>query len=269
MSEAMFKDKVVAITGAGSGIGQALAVELASHGAQLAISDVNQAALTQTLGMMPQGVNASAYVLDVSSKEAVFQFADDVKRDFGGVHFIVNNAGTSVLATVEHVTLEEIQRVLAINLWGVIYGTKAFLPIMLGQREGCIVNVSSVFGLVATPCSAAYTISKFGVRGLTETLWQELDGTGVRGVLVHPGGIKTNISKVKEASFSGERERQANDANLRQMTTSPEDCARQIVSGLIRGDKRLLVGNGAKTLHWISRLFPNNYGEIIRRKLGI
>src|SRR6201984_1139407 len=132
------------------------------------------------------------------------------------------------LATFEHIRIEQIEKIIAVNLWGVIYGTKAFLSKMHKQRSGCIVNVSSVFGLVATPCSAAYTISKFGVRGLTETLWQELEGTGVRPVLVHPGGIDTNISKVPKAAHETEFERRLLAANKRQMTTTPERCAREI-----------------------------------------
>jgi NAD(P)-dependent dehydrogenase (short-subunit alcohol dehydrogenase family) len=265
----MFKNKVVAITGAASGIGRALAIELAGRGARLALADMNRGALQETVSLLPAGTQARTYGVDVSSRDAVFGFAESVQQDFGAAHFIVNNAGTSVLATVEHVTLEEMEKVLAINLWGVIYGTKAFLPIMLKQREGCIVNISSVFGLVATPCSVAYTITKFGVRGLTETLWQELDNTGVRAVLVHPGGINTNISKIPDAHFAGDLERRMSEANLRQMTTPPADCAREIAEGLVRGKKRLLVGAGAKPLHWISRLFPDNYGTIVRRKLGV
>ncbi|MGN5520084.1 SDR family oxidoreductase [Halopseudomonas sp. Lyrl_26] len=269
MKKNIFKNMTAAITGAGSGIGQALAIELAAHGARLALSDINEEALAQTMALLPTSVEARSYSLDVSSREAVFDFAEKVRRDFGVVHFIVNNAGTSVLATVENVTLEEIERVLAINLWGVIYGTKAFLPIMLEQGEGCIVNISSVFGLVATPCSVAYTISKFGVRGLTETLWQELDGTGVRAVLVHPGGIKTNISNASEIYHSGEFEQRVAEANVRQMITPPDVCAREILAGLTRGDKRLLVGNGARALHRVSRLFPDSYGKLVRRKLGL
>jgi NAD(P)-dependent dehydrogenase (short-subunit alcohol dehydrogenase family) len=265
----MFKEKVVVITGAASGIGRALAEEMARQGARLALADLNRQALDETMSLLPAGTSARAYELDVSSREAVLAFADNVQRDFGAVHFIVNNAGTATLATFEHVTLEEMEKVLAINLWGVIYGTKAFLPIMQKQREGCIVNISSVFGLVATPCSVAYTISKFGVRGLTETLWFELEGTGVRAVLVHPGGINTNISKTPQAKFAGDLERRVAEGNLRQMTTAPADCARQIVEGLKRGDKRLLVGNGAKALHRISRLFPDSYVGILRKKLGI
>lgn len=265
----MFQGKVIAITGAGSGIGRALALELGKRGARLALSDIGSKSLAETMALLPQGVDARSQVLDVSSRDGVFSYAESVKHDFGDVHYIINNAGTSVLASVEHVTIEEIEKVLSVNLWGVIYGTKAFLPIMLAQKNGCIVNVSSVFGLVATPCSVAYTISKFGVRGLTETLWQELEGTGVRAVLVHPGGIDTNISKAPQAANEGDFERSLKDANLRQMTTPPADCARQIVDGLVRGDNRLLVGNGARAISWISRLFPNTYGGIMRKKLGV
>lgn len=265
----MFKNKVFVITGAGSGIGRALALEIARQGGQLALSDISSAALGETVAQLPLGTQCCSYVLDVSDRDAVFRHAEEVVAHFGGVHYVINNAGTSVMATVEHSTLEEIERVLAINLWGVIYGTKAFLPKLLAQGEGCVVNVSSVFGIVATPCSGAYTVSKFGVRGLTETLWQELEGTGVRAVLVHPGGINTNISKVPVATNESDYERKLKSATIGQMTTSPEQCAREIVAGLRRGNKRVLVGNGAKTLHWISRLFPDNYGALVRRKLGV
>lgn len=265
----MFEKKVVAITGAGSGIGRALAEELAKRGARLALADIAEKALSETVAGLPAGTEARTYLLDVSSKDAVFDFADKVVQDFGTAHFIVNNAGIATLATVEHVSIAEIERVLAVNLWGVVYGTKAFLPIFLKQKEGCIVNVSSVFGLLATPCSVAYTMSKFAVRGLTETLWQELDGTGVRAVSVHPGGIKTNIPKnTFEAKFAGDFERRMSESNIRQMTTPPDVCAQEIVAGMLRGDKRLLVGNGAKALHWISRLLPDSYDKLLRKKLN-
>ena len=209
-------------------------------------------------------------MVDVSSREQVFAFADKVIDSFGRADFIINNAGTSILATTEHVTIEEIEKVLNVNLWGTIYGTKAFLPHMLRQMSGCIVNVSSVFGLVATPCSVAYTMSKFAVRGLTETLWDELQGTGVRAVLVHPGGIATNIAaNTPTAVRHGALEQAMAAANARQMTTPPEVCAEEIVVGLLRGKNRLLVGSGAKALFRLSRLFPNSYGRIMRKKLGI
>lgn len=265
----MFKDKVVVLTGAGSGIGRALAINLAQRGAKLVLSDINEQTLAETVTLLASGTECKSYVLDTSSRADVFDFAESVQNDFGAVDYVVNNAGTSVLATVEHVTLDEIEKVLSVNLWGVIYGTKAFLPAMLKRQKGCIINVSSVFGLVATPGSVAYTISKFGVRGLTETLWQELEGTGVEAVLVHPGGINTNISKTPYGKCSNEEELRFNKANLGQMITTPEQCAQEIIQGLLLGKKRLLVGNGAKQLHWLSRIFPESYGKIMKRKLGL
>jgi NAD(P)-dependent dehydrogenase (short-subunit alcohol dehydrogenase family) len=265
-----FQGKVVAITGAGSGIGRALAQNLAARGALLALSDYNEAALKETAALLLADTRAECIVMDVSNREQVFAFANAVIAQFGRADYIINNAGTSVLASVENVTIEEIEKVINVNMWGVVYGTKAFLPHMLKQRSGCIVNVSSVFGLVATPCSVAYTMSKFAVRGLTETLWDELQGTGVRAVLVHPGGIATNIAgNTPHAVHEGEWERKLADANARQMTTPPADCAEEIIAGLIKGNNRLLVGSGAKALFRLSRVFPNSYGKLIRKKLGV
>ncbi len=265
-----FQGQVIAITGAGSGIGRALAQNFAGCGAQLALSDYNEAALAETASLLPASTRTECMVMDVSKRDQVFAFADKVVSDFGRVDMIINNAGTSVLASVENVTIEEIEKVINVNMWGVLYGTKAFLPHMLKARSGCIVNVSSVFGLVATPCSVAYTMSKFAVRGLTETLWDELQGTGVRAVLVHPGGIATNIAaNTPQAAHEGDLERRLADANAKQMTTLPADCAEEIVQGLIKGDNRLLVGSGAKALFRLSRLFPNSYGKLMRKKLGI
>jgi short-subunit dehydrogenase len=265
----MFKNKVVAITGAASGIGRALAEELALQGAHLALSDLDVVAVQAVIAGLPVGTQAKAYAVNVAQRTAVEQFASDVVSDLGAAHYIINNAGTSVFATVEHQTIEEMERVLQVNLWGVIYGTKAFLPIMLRQREGCIVNVSSVFGLVAAPCSASYNMSKFAVRGLTETLWQELDGTGVRAVLVHPGGINTNIKQVPDAGMSGDFANAVKAANERKMTTSPQDCARAILAGLRSGKPRLLVGSGSTALFRLARLLPDSYGKVLRRGLGI
>ena len=264
-----FTDKVVVITGAGSGIGRALAQQVAGKGARLALSDINAKGLDETLQSLPAVAEARGYTLDVSSRQAVFAHADDVKRDFGTAHCVINNAGATVVGTVAHLSIEEIEWQLGINLWGVIYGTKAFLPMMLARSEGCIVNISSVFGLVSFPAQGAYNISKFGVRGLTECLWNELDGTGVRAICVHPGGIRTNIEKAgRRCAASGEEEARFSALADKLLLTSPDECAADIIAGIERGRKRIVTGNRSTSLFWLSRLLPNSYPAILKRIAG-
>jgi NAD(P)-dependent dehydrogenase (short-subunit alcohol dehydrogenase family) len=261
----VFANKVVAVTGAGSGIGRALAQHLAAKGARLALSDVNPKGLDETLKSLPAVTEARGYALDVSDRRAVFAHADDVKRDFGTAHCVINNAGTTMIGTIEHMTVEEIEWQLGINLWGVIYGTKAFLPMMLAQSQGWIVNVSSVFGLVGYPAQGAYNISKFGVRGLTECLWNELEGTGVRAVCVHPGGIKTNIEKAgRRCAASGEEEARFSVLADKLLQTTADRCAADILNGIERGKKRIITGNRSTTLFWLSRLLPNAYPAVLK-----
>jgi len=260
----MFKEKVAVITGAGSGIGRALARQLAAEGAHLALSDVNRASVDETLRMLPKGTVARAYTLDVSSRAAFFAHADEVQRDFGTAHFIFNNAGATVVGTVANLTIEEIEWQLGINLWGVIYGTKAFLPAMLAQKQGCIVNISSVFGLLSFPTQAAYNISKFGVRGLTECLWSELEGTGVRAVCVHPGGIRTSIEKAgRRCAAAGAAEDRFAGLADKMLLTSPEECADDILDGIRRGRRRIITGNKSSAMFWMSRLFPDSYPRLL------
>lgn len=260
-----FKAKVAVVTGAGSGIGRALALQLGAAGARLALSDIDAAGLTQTISQMPAGTDVRGYKLDVSSREAVFAHADDVKRDFGAAHLVFNNAGTTMVGTFEHLDIDEIEWQLGINLWGVIYGSKAFLPMMLAQREGCIVNISSIFGLIGYPAQSAYNISKFGVRGLTECLWRELEGTGVRAVSVHPGGIKTNIERDgRRCRNAGAEETQISSQGAKIMTTPPEDCAAAILNGVRRGKKRVVTGNQSGRVFWLSRLMPNSYHSVVK-----
>ena len=197
--------------------------------------------------------------------EAVFAHADDVKRDFGTAHFVFNNAGTTVVGTVEHLSIEEIEWQLGINLWGVIYGTKAFLPMMLAQREGCIVNISSVFGLIGFPLQSAYNISKFGVRGLTECLWSELDGTGVRAVVVHPGGIRTNIEKAaRRCAAAGEEEAHFRRSWATRCWSRRPRTARPTSSRASSAARRRIVtGSWSTRFFWLSRFLPNSYPALI------
>jgi NAD(P)-dependent dehydrogenase (short-subunit alcohol dehydrogenase family) len=261
-----YEGKVAVITGAGSGIGRALAQQLAGHGARLALSDVSEAGLAGTVASCGAKADVRAYRLDVSKRDAVFAHADEVKRDFGTAHFVFNNAGVSIAATVEHITIEELEWLLGINLWGVIYGTKAFLPMMLAQRAGHIVNLSSVFGMVAVPTQSAYHMSKFAVRGLTECLWRELEGTGVVATSVHPGGIKTSIkSAAPVGKFAGDVEK-AFMVNLEKLlVTTADECARDILQGVARGERRILTGKSSSIVDLVSRLMPKNYGLVLKR----
>jgi len=262
----IFNNKVVVITGAGSGIGRAMAQQLAAKGARLALSDVNADKLNETSASLPQGTEVKTYALDVSDRQAVFDHADDVQRDFGTAHFIFNNAGVTLIGTVEHCTIEEMEWLLSINLWGVIYGTKAFLPMMLAQDEGHIVNISSVLGMVSFKTQSAYNISKFGIRALTECLWSELDGTGVRAVSVHPGGIKTSLdTQGRMCAAAGEDEEFFYPSTEKLLTTPPEKCAEKIIAGIERGKKRIVTGHTSKSTWWMSRWLPNSYPAVFKR----
>jgi NAD(P)-dependent dehydrogenase (short-subunit alcohol dehydrogenase family) len=254
-----FEGKVAVVTGAGAGIGRELARLLALRGAHLAISDVDAAGLEETRELC-SGAEVRHYLVDVSSREQVFAHADAVKRDFGTAHYIFNNAGVSLAASFEHSTIEEIEWLLDINLWGVIYGTKAFLPLFLAQREGHIVNMSSIFGLVGVPGQSAYNISKFGVRGLTESLWRELRGTGVNATTVHPGGIRTNIEHSSPLGrFADDYEKKIVASSARFFVTPADDCARAILDGVARGRRRIVTGKKAWIADVVARLLPSEY----------
>lgn len=263
----MFRNKVVVITGAGSGIGRELALQLGVTGANLALSDINHEGLDQTIALLASRTASMVrgYSLDVSSREAVFAHAEDVKRDFGAVHYVINNAGATIFGTVAHTSIEEYEWQLGVNMWGVLYGTKAFLPLMLEQKEGCIVNISSVFGLLGFPTQSAYNMSKFAVRGLTEALWSELEGTGVHAVCVHPGGIKTSIEKSgRSCAAATEEDLQFSAQSEKLLRTPPADCAADILRGLLKGKKRIITGNKSSTMYWMARLFPNSYPRLLR-----
>jgi short-subunit dehydrogenase len=237
----------------------------------LALSDIDQAALAQTISQIDAvgqtgdaPLKVKGYRLDVADKVSVFTHAEEVIADFGTVHLLFNNAGTTLVGTVAHTSIEEFEWQLGINMWGVIYVTKAFLPAMLEQREGTIVNISSVFGLLSFACQGAYSMSKFAVRGLTECLWSELEGSGVNAVCVHPGGIKTNIEKAgRRVKLAGLEEEQVSVSAEKMLLTSPERCAADILKGIRLGDRRILTGNKSTTMYWLARLLPNAYPTVL------
>ena len=193
-----FSGRVAAITGAGSGIGRALARELARRGAHLALSDVDETGLAETVALCEgNGVKVTSHRVDVADRAAVFAWADQVATEHGKVNLVFNNAGVALAATIDEGSVEDIEWLVGINYWGVVFGTKAFLPHLKAAGEGHIVNLSSVFGLISVPAQSAYNASKFAVRGFTDALRMELEieGCGVSSTTVHPGGIKTNIAR--------------------------------------------------------------------------
>ena len=256
-----FVGRVAAVTGAGSGIGRALAVELARGGTHLALSDVDDVGLAETVGRCEgHGVKITSAHVDVADRAAVEAWADRVVEDHGAVHLVFNNAGVALAATVEAMSYEDFEWLMDINFWGVVHGTKAFLPHLRASGAGHVVNISSVFGLLAIPSQSAYNAAKFGVRGFTDALRMELDIEGgcVSSTTVHPGGIRTNIARnarmdASAARIAGEAAG-ARDSFDKVAMTTPEKAARQILTAVRRNRRRALIGPDAKVFDLVARL---------------
>ena len=256
-----FSDKVAAITGAGSGIGRALALQLAGEGCHLALSDINETGLAETAERArAHGVRVTTKSLDVSDRPNVYAWADEVMAEHGRVNLIFNNAGVALASTLEGVDYADFEWIVNINFWGVVYGTKAFLPHLKASGEGHVVNISSVFGILTVPTQGAYNATKFAVRGFTEALRQELElaGSSVSATCVHPGGIRTNIARDSRVAdnvarmISGDpRERFS-----KLFITSPEEAARVILRAVRRNKRRVLVGRDAHVIDAATRALP-------------
>jgi len=260
-------NKVAAITGAGSGIGQALAINLAQQGCHLALSDINDVGLKSTLERLKDlDITVTTQALDVANQQDVFNWAQQVVKDHGRVNLVFNNAGVALSGTVDSVSVEDYKWLMDINFWGVIYGTKAFLPLLEESGEGHIVNISSVFGLTSQPFMSAYNASKFAVRGFTESLRQDLAITqsNVSTTCVHPGGIKTNIAKASRMDESVEKitgtsQEDSIEEFENMFITTPEKAAKTILKGVVKNKRRVLIGPDAKVLDILVRLFPTGY----------
>ena len=266
MSE--IRGKVAVITGAASGIGRATAVALAREGAKVAAADVDRKGLAETARLIEEiGGTVSTYLLDVSSREAVYDFAQEIEVQFGGVDIVINNAGVAQVASITDLTYEDFEWVMNIDFWGMVYGTKAFLPQLTKKGSGHIVNVSSIFGLFAVPTQAAYNSAKFAIRGFTEALRHEMKGSGIKVACVHPGGIKTNIlrnARFLQSVQTTERE-QAVSGFDRLARTTPDQAAQTIINGIKKDKPRILIGMDARILDWIQRLMPASYGKLLFR----
>lgn len=263
--------RTAVITGAASGIGRALAQRLSQHGCPVAICDWDEEGLAETEASISGPVFARK--LDVSDRQAQLQFAAAVKEwapaPFG---IVANNAGVTVSQTASQAAVEDDEWVMNVNFWGVVHGTRAFLPILLDQGDGAIVNTSSVFGLMGFPTQSAYCASKFAVRGYTESLRHELRGSGVKAIAVHPGGIRTNI--VKNARFhvddqgGTDHERMVKEF-ARIARTSPRSAAKTIHVGVEKGKQRILIGPDATAISLLTRTVPVRYFDVIERGMGL
>jgi len=260
----IFHGKVAAVTGAGSGIGRALALDLASHGARLALSDINEENVRATVDeCRRRGAEAEAYRLDVADREAVFAHANQVKDRFESVNLIVNNAGVAMTKTVEETSIEDYEWIMGINFWGVLYGCKAFLPHLIASGDGHVVNISSVFGLIAVPSHSGYNAAKFGVRGFTEALRQEMAMAGqpVGVSCVHPGGVKTPIARSARVAEGDPEEIGADFERLAR--TTPEAAARTILEGVRRDRAKILIGGDAHVIDVTQRVLGSRYQGLV------
>jgi NADP-dependent 3-hydroxy acid dehydrogenase YdfG len=266
-----FAGKVAVVTGAGSGIGQALAIELARSGAKLAISDVDTEGLAQTAERLKAiGAPVKSDRLDVTEREAFLAYADEVKEHFGKVNQIYNNAGIAFAGDIEISQFKDIERVMDVDFWGVVNGTKAFLPHLIASGDGHVVNVSSIFGLFSVPGQSAYNSAKFAVRGFTEALRQEmaLAGHPVKVTAVLPGGIKTAIARNATAAEGIDAAELAEFFDKRLASTSPQRAARIILEAVRKNKARVLVGPDAKVLDLVVRFTGSGYQRLFSAVLG-
>ena len=266
-----FAGKVAVVTGAGSGIGQALAIELGRSGASLAISDIDTEGLADTEKQLKAiGVQVKADRLNVTERESFLLYADEVKEHFGKVNQIYNNAGIGHTGNVEVEQFKDIERVMDVDFWGVVNGTKAFLPHLIASGDGHVINISSVFGLFSVPGYSAYNAAKFAVRGYTEALRQEMRQSGHRvGVTtVHPGGIKTAIARNATVAEGLDRDELAQLFDKRLANTSPKKAAKVILNAVRKNKARVLVGPDAVALDMMVRVTGSNYQRIVELVTG-
>ena len=260
------------MTGAGSGIGRALALSLARCGCDLALSDIDEAGLARTVeGARRGGVKVTAARVDVADREAVYAWADGAARDHGRVNLIFNNAGVALGSTLEGGGYEDFEWLFRINFWGVVHGTRAFLPHLRASGEGHVVNISSVFALISIPGQGAYNASKAAVRAFTEALRMELElsGAPVSATSVHPGGTKTSVARSARSDESlrsiGVNPEGSRKNFEKLFVTEPEEAAEKILRAVQKDRRRVLVGPDAYVIDGLARLLPGAYQSVVKR----
>ena len=264
----LFKNKICVITGAGSGIGRALALTLKQNGAILALSDIDENGLAETLTLLGESTNQIMHDrLDVSDASAIPLYADKVKAALGSADYVFNVAGIARVGTFDDSPLSSLETVMNVNFYGVVRMSKAFLG-QLKETRGGLVNISSIFGIIGFPGQADYCASKFAVRGFSETLAQEMENYGVTVSSVHPGGVATNIARnaVMDKNPIPSKTREEMDAEFDVAAiTSAEKAADIILNGTAKKRRRIIVGKDASIVQIISRLFPSTYAKIMRK----
>ncbi|WP_068544487.1 SDR family NAD(P)-dependent oxidoreductase [Thalassotalea crassostreae] len=265
-----YQNSVAVITGAASGIGLALAINLAEKGCHLALADRDIEGLSQVKEQVESlGVRCVIEQLDVADNNAFIKFATKVDEEYSQVNFLFNNAGVSLIDSVENQSLEDFHWLMNINFWGVVHGSNAFLPYMKKAEFSHIVNVSSLFGLLSLPLTSAYNASKFAVKGFTESLKMEMAGTRVSVHCVHPGGIKTNITNNAKVTTNTISKSELLAGFNKQAKTTAEQAAAAILQGIEKNRRRILVGGDAKLLDKIVRWFPATYEKILGFEKGV
>lgn len=261
-----FNGKLCVVTGAGSGIGRALALDLAARGAALALSDINEEGLEETKRLIGETTNRMRFDrLDVADADAIAAYADTVRESLGPADYVFNVAGLSRIGNFEATPLSSFEKVIDVNFWGVVRMTKAFLPQLI-ETQGGVINISSLFGLIGVPGQAHYCASKFAVRGFSESIGQELEAKGVRVTSVHPGGVNTNIAKSSEldALPPGYKSREKLEKNFQKaLRMPPPKAAAIILNGAAKGKRRVIVGTDAHIISAIQRLFPRRYTTLL------
>ncbi|MGL5827318.1 MAG: SDR family NAD(P)-dependent oxidoreductase [Nocardioides sp.] len=290
--------KTVAITGAGSGIGRALALECVRRGASVSISDLDEFSVAETERMIHQrtatrpptrrrlasgppatglrvdGHRVHRAHLDVSDRDAVMRYADQVVAHFGRLNVMINNAGVSLTGTIGELSHRDMQWLVDVNLWGVIHGTQAFLPHLIASGDGHLVNISSLFGMIAMPGQSVYNATKYAVRGFTESVRQEMlvSGHPVRVSCVHPGGVKTSIARSGRVGAKTAKPDVVEFFDRTLARLEPAHAARIIVKGMVAGKPRILVGGDARVLYQLARLTGARYQDlvsiVVRRQLS-
>ncbi len=270
MSRMILHNKLALITGAGSGIGRGITLALAKRGCHLILCDINMDGLRETENLIQSyGVKVASHQLDVADKENIMELVEYISTDYGTLDILINNAGVALSGGFEQVTEADFNWLFSINFHGVVMMTRAFLPLLRKSSDARLVNVSSIYGIIAPAGQVPYSASKFAVRGFTEALRHELQDTTIGVSVVHPGGVATSIAK-NARYWEGLTQQQIDEElkiSAKYLVLPPEKAGEIIVTGIEKRQDRILVGNDAKLIAFITRLFPVSYWKIIQRFL--